>query len=91
MPFWRNTGAPAKVNDPAFSPVNSLITDNPQMKDAADQRHEGPAPVCSWCDEPLSPEELAQSLGVCERCVRVLTAAGVPAAEIFRDKQRDEC
>ncbi len=41
------------------------------------------APVCTWCGEPLMPDESERSSRVCDRCARKLHDAGLSDEEIY--------
>lgn len=48
------------------------------------------APVCSWCGYSLAPHERERRGRVCDRCVRLLTEAGVPDEEIYAPEKGGE-
>ncbi|MDQ3817983.1 MAG: hypothetical protein M3362_09850 [Acidobacteriota bacterium] len=60
------------------------------MADSSDQSNNESTPICIWCEEPIPSEEIESGRRVCDRCVRLLTKAGLTNGEIFSGKGRDK-
>jgi hypothetical protein len=53
------------------------------MSETADAVKTAREPACTWCGMALRPEVYERRRGVCERCARLLLAAGLSDEEIF--------